>query len=143
MTASADIQTTSHFNVLAVPLNAVTTRDTGSDNKDSFEGKSGPSKGSNSQSEQSTADDDSNTEEEKDAELQEVVYVLQPDNTVKKVVVTTDIQDINYIEIKSGLKAGDMVITGPFYLVSKDLKTGDKVTVVSKAELLEDLKNNK
>jgi HlyD family secretion protein len=143
MTASADIQTTSHYNVLAVPLNAVTTRDTGSDNKDSFEGKSGPSKGSNSQSEQSTADDDSNTEEEKDGELQEVVYVLQPDNTVKKVVVTTDIQDINYIEIRTGLKAGDMVITGPFYLVSKDLKTGDKVTVVSKAELLEELKKDK
>lgn len=141
MSASADIQTTSHYNVLAIPLNAVTTRDTGDDNKDNFSGKTGPSKGSND-SEESTKVDDETDADAESADLQEVVYVLQADNTVKKYVVTTDIQDINFIEIKSGIKAGDMVITGPYYVVSKDLKSGDKVKVVSKSELLGDMKKD-
>lgn len=140
MSASADIQTTSHYNVLTVPLNAVTTRDTGDDSKDGFAGKAGPSKGSNDSEESSKEDDESTDSDAEGADLQEVVYVLQTDNTVKKVVVTTDIQDINHIEIKSGIKAGDMIITGPYYLVSKDLKTGDKVKVVTKEELLGEMK---
>ena len=39
-------------------------------------------------------------------DLDEVVFLLQPDKTVKQVSVKTDIQDINYIEIVSGLKLG-------------------------------------
>ena len=35
-------------------------------------------------------------------ELEEVVFILQKDGTVKKVIVKTGIQDINYIEILRG-----------------------------------------
>jgi HlyD family secretion protein len=129
MNASADIQTKTHTNVLAVPINAVTTRDKKGDNPNATK-------------------DDKKANNNKDnvietpvnlEDLEEVVYVLQPDNTtVKKVKVKTDIQDINYIEIVSGLKPGDMVVTGPYNLVSKTLKDGDKVKVVPKEQLFDE-----
>ena len=34
-------------------------------------------------------------------ELEEIVFVVQKDGKVKKVIVKTGIQDINYIEIKA------------------------------------------
>jgi HlyD family secretion protein len=130
MTASADIQTKSHQDVLSIPINAVTTRDNNGINQNVAK--------------------ETKTEEEKDKEaggdvkslsstvgLQEVVFLLQPDKTVKQVNVKTDIQDINYIEIVNGLKPGDEVITGPYGTVSKILKNGTKVMVVDKDKLFE------
>lgn len=118
MTASADIQTRTIPNALSVPLNAVTTRE-----------KAGKEKikpvGDNSNTDESPAGDD----------IEEVVFLLLKDNTVKKVPVKTDVQDINYIQILEGLKSGDEVITGPYDAVSKNLKDSTKVKVVSKDEL--------
>ena len=70
-------------------------------------------------------------------DLDEVVFVLQKDGTVKRVKVRTDIQDINFIEIVNGLNEGDEVITGPYTTVSKLLRQGMKVKVVPKEELFE------
>ena len=70
--------------------------------------------------------------------IDEIVFVLQKDGTVKQVKVKTGIQDINNIEITSGLKAGDEVVIAPYTLISKSLKTGDKVKVVAKEKLFED-----
>ena len=75
-------------------------------------------------------------------DLDIVVFVTDSANTVKKVLVKTGIQDINYIEIKKGLSAGQTVISGPYDVVSKTLKENDKVKVVDKKELFE-IKNNK
>ena len=61
-------------------------------------------------------------------------------NKVKKVKVKTDIQDINYIEILSGLKEGEEVVTGPYNVVSKTLKDSTLVKVVPKTELFEQKK---
>jgi len=66
---------------------------------------------------------------------------LQKDNTVKKVKVKTDIQDINNIEIRDGLTEGDMVITGPYGTVSKMLKDGSRVTITQKDKLFETKKS--
>ncbi|TAH12742.1 MAG: efflux RND transporter periplasmic adaptor subunit [Sphingobacteriia bacterium] len=131
MTASADIQTKSRFNVLSVPLNAVTTRDS----KDSSSSKSSDKK-------ETTVQTDEQKSVSADDDIQEVVFVLQKDNTVKKVKVRTAIQDLNNIEILGGLKEGDMVITGPYSIVSKTLKEGNLVTVVAKDKLFEDKKKN-
>ncbi len=129
MTASADIQTKSRYNVLSVPLNAVTTRDT----KDSIDSKLLAKKDEPvKDAPKSVSADDG---------LQEVVFVLQKDNTVKKVRVKTAIQDLNNIEVLDGLKEGDMVITGPYSIVSKTLKQGNLVTVVAKEKLFEEKKN--
>jgi HlyD family secretion protein len=71
-----------------------------------------------------------------DSDLVEVVFAVQPDGKVKLEPVKTSIQDINNIEITSGLKAGEQIVTGPYDVVSKTLKNGDKVKVVSKDELV-------
>jgi len=70
-------------------------------------------------------------------DLEEVVFVIQPDGTVKKVVVTTGVQDINYIQVLTGLKGNDEVVVAPFAALSKTLKDGKKVTVVTKDKLFE------
>ena len=127
MSASADIQTKTHENRLAVPINAVTTRD----KNDSTSEKSSATEKSK---DVVNANEKTNTEAD---DLEEVVFILQKDGTVKKVKVRTDIQDINYIEILGGLNEGDEVITGPYDVVSKNLKSKDKVKVVAKSELFD------
>ena len=84
--------------------------------------------------EDESAEEDTNTVTD---ELEEVVFVMKPDGTVEKRVVKTGIQDINYIEIVNGLKAGEQVVTAPYNAVSKTLKNGTKVTVTSKEKLFE------
>jgi HlyD family secretion protein len=126
MTASADIQTKSKRNVVSIPLNAVTTRD-----------KEG--NGKETKVSASTSENNGNANASKEEELNEVVFVLQKDNKVKMVKVKTDIQDLNYIEV-SGLKVGDEVITGPYSTVSKLLKEGSLVKVVTKDKLYEEKK---
>ena len=49
------------------------------------------------------------------------------------VQVTTGIADDTYIEIKSGVKPGDEVISGSYSAISRKLKDGAKV-VMEKAE---------
>jgi len=125
MSASADIQTKTRKDVLSVPLNAVTTRDAKSDSK-----KEGDKKKETTPSE--------STENAPATDLEEVVFVLQKDGKVKKVKVTTAIQDLTNIEITSGLKKDDEVIIAPYNVVSKSLKDGDKVKVVAKDKLYDD-----
>lgn len=121
MSAYVSIQTRTEKNVLAVPINAVTTREP-DDSVKAKKDKDAPQ----------AANDGT---ERKDTRT--VVFVLQPDQTVKMVEVTTGIQDENNIRITSGLKGGEEVISGPYNVVSKTLKEGAKVKVVPKSELYE------
>lgn len=66
-----------------------------------------------------------------------VVFIIENDNKVKKVPVKTSIQDINYIEITDGLKGGEMVVTGPYDVVSKTLKDGTEVKVTDKEKVFD------
>ncbi len=128
MTGSADIKTNTQNNILSVPLNAVTTRDK-----------------SNNSTQKSADDNSSNNNDNSGApvnneDINEIVFVLQKDGTVKQHIVKTGTQDLNNIQITTGLNAGDQVITGPYDVVSKDLKDGTKVKVVSKDELVQGFK---
>jgi HlyD family secretion protein len=134
MSASADIQTNTHASVLAVPINAVTTRD----KSDTASVAKGAKTETPKDSKEETPQNGAATETAKNIDdLDEVVFVLQKDGTVKRVKVRTDIQDINFIEVVDGLKEGDEVITGPYTTVSKLLRNGMKVKVVPKEELFE------
>jgi HlyD family secretion protein len=130
MNASADIKTKRRDNVLAVPINAVTTRVQGSDKTIADKKKEEEKK------QRAEGETDENVTVDSD-ELEELVFVVQKDGKVKRVKVKTDIQDINYIEIKEGVAAGDEVITGPFNAISKTLKDGTLVKVVPKDKLFE------
>ena len=128
MNASADIKTRRVENVLAVPIAAVSARMKGGDETLADKKKE--------QTEAKGMDQNAETELA-GTDLEEVVFVIQPDGTVKKVVVTTGVQDINYIQVLTGLKGNDEVVVAPFAALSKTLKDGKKVTVVTKDKLFE------
>jgi HlyD family secretion protein len=126
MNASADIQTTTKPNVIAASINAVTTREKGTDNVANKDQEKKPDEGIQQEAKTGIGSD-----------LDEVVFVLQPGGTVKRVKVRTGIQDINYIEVLGGLKEGDEIITAPYNVISKTLKDGMKVKVVPADKLFE------
>lgn len=128
MNASADIKTKRKDNVVSVPIAAVAARIKGSD-KSVADQKKEKEKGQdpNAQQEVSVSGD----------ELEEVVFIIKEDGTVEKRTVTTGIQDMNYIEITTGLKEGEQIVTAPFDAVNKTMKSGDKVNIVPKDELFQ------
>jgi len=101
MSATASIQTDKKYNILTVPLQAITTR---TDLKGDTTKKA------------KLAD-----------EMLEQVFVIKADNTLEVREITTGIQDISNIEVVKGLKEGDKVVTGPYSAISKTLKAGTKV----------------
>lgn len=135
MSASADIQTRTNIQVLSVPINAVATREKSSDATK----QQAPKQEDKKQDDNSSAD--SKAPVSALGDLDEVVFVLLPGDSVRQVKVRTSIQDINYIQIVDGVKEGDQVITGPYSIVSKTLKSGTKVKVVPKDKLFEAPKN--
>lgn len=129
MNANAEIKTKRHDNVLAAPITSVNARVKGSDLSISER-----------QKEAKVGKDEENQDDRFASitdELEEVVFVLQKDGTVKKVIVKSGIQDLNYIEILSGLNGGEEVVMGPYNAISKTLKDGAKVKVVPKDKLFE------
>jgi HlyD family secretion protein len=122
MSANADIQTKTQANVLSVPINTITTRE-----KDESAGKS-----------RKKSDEDANAPAPSVDDLEVVAFVIDKDSKVKKVKVKTGIQDINYIELVSGLTEGEEVVTGPYDVVSKTLKAGTLVKKVDKKELFDE-----
>jgi len=119
MNANADIQTTTHHDVLCVPLNSVTPRD----------------KNESASSGSAKAADATTTVAVSEDSVELVVFIVGDDNKVKKARVKTGIQDINYIEITDGLKGGEKVVSGPYETVNKLLKENDKVQVVALKDL--------
>ena len=59
-----------------------------------------------------------------------VVFVKQGDSVVTR-PVTTGVRDDQYIEITSGLKAGDVVVSGSYKAISKDLESGSKIKLMN------------
>lgn len=92
MSATVDIKTKKAIGAIAVPIQAVATRE---------------------------------VEDSKD--LNEVVFV-EKGGKVSMKKVSTGIQDDTYIEILSGLNAQEKIVTGPYDLLSKTLKSGDAVS---------------
>jgi HlyD family secretion protein len=75
-----------------------------------------------------------------DKELKEYVFIQQGD-TVEMRQVITGIQNDNYIEIISGVQAGERIVKAPYDAISKLLNNGSKVEVVQEKELYKITKN--
>lgn len=106
LSASAEITTNTVYNILSVPIAAVTARE---DEKEKV--KIGVEK-----------------------KLKEYVFVQVADSVAMR-EVTTGIQNDNYIEIKTGLKTGETLVVAPYDAISKNLKEGSKIKVVEESEL--------
>ncbi len=120
MSVTAEIETRSRTNVLAVPIQSVTTRlpkeDTNNVAKLASEK---PKRRSDSKS----SDKGDKSEGPKPVE---VVFMINGD-AAKMVPVKSGISDDNFIEITDGLKEGQEVISGGYKAVSRDLEEGKKV----------------
>jgi HlyD family secretion protein len=125
MTASVEIITTKKDNVLSVPLTAVTTRNTEKDNKT----EGGPPKDDDDEKPQ-VSDNKAKVEKKED----KVVVFVNDKGVAKMVEVKTGISDYDNIEIISGLADSVEVVTGPFLVVSKRLKDGDKIVQAMKKD---------
>ncbi len=77
-----------------------------------------------SKTEEQKSADENDTKRKKEKE-QDVVY-LMIDGKAAVTLVETGLSDEFYVEIKSGLKEGDIVVTGP-YRTLKNLKEGDAI----------------
>jgi HlyD family secretion protein len=113
MSATVHIFTRTESNVMAIPVMAVTVRE--KENRKKLDSKKSNNADSEKENEISNSD------------LMEVVFVKIND-TVSMREVKTGIQDDDYIQVFSGLKNGETVVTGPYSIVSKELKSGEKVT---------------
>ena len=114
MTATVDIITKEHENVITTPISAIVVKTDTSSTK-----KKKPKR-------------DLAIAQEKF----ECVFIKEDDKAMLK-VVTTGIQDDSSIEILTGLADGDEIITGPYTLVTKSLKTGDKIEVKEEGDTQE------
>jgi HlyD family secretion protein len=125
MSASVDIQTTRVSNVMSIPIQAVTTRA-----KDTLRDK-GEEGG---RREKVRDEKEEKAKKKAETKLDEIIFVLV-DGVAKQRIVTTGIQDNDFIEIKSGVEKGDEIISGPYSAVSKVLKDKSKVKLVKKEDL--------
>lgn len=116
MSCDADIETERKQNVLTVPIQSVTARVA----KMKTEGPEGDQ-----------AENESKAKKEKSNKPKEVVFVLK-DGKAKMLEVKTGISDDTYIEIISGLKGDEEVVSGPYRAISKELEDGSKASVQSK-----------
>jgi HlyD family secretion protein len=108
MSATATITTKTKNNVIAVPLQAIVEKAAPSPSPGATIASSAP------------------TPSGEKAKEQKGVYILDKDNKVKFIEVSTGITGESDIEITSGLGANTEVITGPSRVL-KTLKVGDKV----------------
>lgn len=100
MSSSVEVITQQLNDVLGIPIEAVTTRTDSTGKVD-------------------------RTASVTDEEFECVFVYNEGEVSLRK--VETGIQDNKNIQILEGLKEGEMVVTGPYKLVSKNLENGDKV----------------
>ena len=118
MSCNAKIETARKKDVLSVPIQSVTARTTNNfmtgENTDQ-------------------ANDGAPAKKKENTKPQEIVFAVK-DSKAKTIDVTTGISDDNYIEIKSGLKGDEEVVTGSYKAISRDLKDGATVRVENKGK---------
>ena len=131
LSCTADIETNTVKDVVAIPMQAVTIR-TGDSNL-------GPEEIEKKKLKTAQRDKGDNNAEfvnekaEKQAQKEErerlaKVVFLKKGGKAQLVRVTTGISDDTFMEIKNGIQPGDEVISGSYSAISRKLKDGAKVT---------------
>ena len=127
MSGTVDIKTNTVYNVVSVPIQAVTVRDFAEDESNSDVGE---------ESEESDENETSDQEiRNQDEDFRRVVF-LNDNGKAKRVEVETGISDNTHIQIMSGVAAGDEVITGSYRVLSRELEDGDPIVVQNRNEIV-------
>lgn len=129
MSATADIETATVLNALAVPIQSVTVRNL-------EEGLSAAELAEKREREATQFDDKTSASAKAQTlqaradreKLVRVVFVKEGD-LARLRRVETGIADNAYMEIKSGVKEGEDVISGPYRAISRELKDSAKVAL--------------
>ena len=122
MTATVEIETQTKSDILSIPIQAVTTR---VDSTKLLTMKDPTRPGADEQDAEKVSRD----------EMMEVLFSVDK-GVASQRKIKTGIQDKNFIEIQSGISENESIIIAPYNAISKKLKNGDKVQVVSKDELV-------
>jgi HlyD family secretion protein len=120
MSMSADIETETHANVLAVPIQSVTVRMPKEEKKPEAVQDAGGVK----------LDTKKTTKKEED-KLEEVIFVVA-DGKVKTIPVKRGLSDDTYVEVKGEKLDSAEVVSGPFKAINRDLEVGSAVKVENK-----------
>src|SRR6185436_1245390 len=132
MSATADIATATVSNVVAVPIQSVTVRSTESDlSPEELERqrvKEAAAEKSDNRADVTNETQEKQKERAQRLKLQRVVFVKTGEK-VRMQKVDTGIADNTFIEIRSGLKPGDEVVSGSYTVISGRLKEGSKVAI--------------
>jgi HlyD family secretion protein len=130
MSASVDIETKTVENVIAVPIQAVTVRSREGNKTLDQLGAERDRKAKETQGDGAAAAVNEKQQRERERTdregLQRVVF-LRNGETVKMTSVETGIGDTTHLEIKSGVKEGDEVVSGPFSTITRTLSDGAKI----------------
>ena len=132
LSCTADIHTNEVKDVVAVPMQAVTIR-TGESNLSPEEIEKKKQKVTQRDKSDNNAEfvndrAEKAAQKEEREKLVKVVFVKKG-NKAQMTKVTTGISDDTYTEIKSGIQAGDEVISGSYSAISRKLKEGAKVAL--------------
>lgn len=132
LSCTADIQTNKVENAIAVPMQSVTIRvGDGSLSPEEIEKHKQQSEArekADNNAEVSNERLEKQAQKSEREKLSKVVFV-KDGSKAKLLKVTTGIADDTSMEIKSGLKQGDEVISGSYSAISRKLKDGAKVTL--------------
>lgn len=126
MSATADIATETHRNVLNIPIQSLTARE-----REKLERKSGVESTPAERAGDNENVSHKKRKKKKENDLVEVVFVVE-EGVARMRPVKVGISDENYYEVLEGVKEGEEVITGPFKVLSRTLKDGDLVEVKNK-----------
>ncbi len=131
MSATADVETATVKNVVAVPIQSVTVRSTESNlSPEELERQRLREEAEQREDNAGVTNEaaDKKKERAQRSKLQRVVFI-KTGETVKMQKVETGIADNTFIEIRSGLQAGDEVVSGSYTAISRRLKDGAKVAI--------------
>ncbi|MEX0820672.1 MAG: efflux RND transporter periplasmic adaptor subunit [Rhodothermales bacterium] len=117
MSGTVDVFTETAFDVVAVPIQAVTVRDFNAMPNDDEEEEDGDGTNDPSRTLANVMNED----------LRRVVFIVS-DGAAKMVEVETGISNDTHIEVRSGLAGGEHVVIGPYRVVSRTLKDGDAIS---------------
>ncbi len=127
MSATADIETQTVENVVAVPIQSVTVRAGGGLTTEEVQQQKAKAAKEKTGNDIDLATERGQARRDRNA-LQRVVFVRHGD-TVQMQVVDTGIADNTHIEIKAGVKTGDEIVSGSYAAISRRLKDGSKVVL--------------